>query len=435
MYRDDVLISTGETTFNLTTPGVYYFDYQIRDCIKRSAELTVALAMLPSLDELPTATSLCAGEEYTFDAPAGFDSYIWTKDGEVITSAMTNQLLVDQVGTYTLTIEQDGCTAKSEDLEVEIITLPSIEIFPSVTNTCGDGEVILSLDALDFDSIFLALDGEIISSDQEEVIITDSGIYTLIGKTGDCTTESNLLEFIFSDNPVITSSAGEVFACPSDITNLSVTGQDDYIYSWTAPDGVLIGTEMFVDVIFPGIYLVQATDPATGCISSTSITLTHYEVTVPIITVDANVLTSTEADVYQWYLDGQVITDAFDRAYTATVSGTYQVATLDMNDCIVFSEPALITVSSTQTITEILSANLFPNPTSDRLALTLTTAASLDLEITVFNQLGQSLWTISVQQQGEQIYPIPVRDMTAGLYYLRVQNAQGHQQTYKFIKQ
>jgi len=437
VWNRDGNIIAGATTNELRVDeaGIYSLTIEQDGCTDQSDDLVVTFTTLPSLDDLPTTTSLCAGEEFTFEAPAGLDSYVWSKDGVVIAGATTNELSVGEEGTYSLIIEQNGCSASSVALEIEVITLDPLEVAPSTTFICGDEEVLLFLDVFNYDSIFLASNGEIISSDQDEIFVSESGIYTLVGKTGNCTIESNSFEFIFSDFPEITPVASEAFACPGENATLAVTGQEDLEYTWSNEGGQVVGTGMSIEVTIPGVYISEVLDQETGCAMSTSITFSNYEITIPTIMVDENNLTSSDGEAYQWYVDGVLIPDANAITFTADGTGDYQVAVTDMNGCIIFSEIVFIELTSTQTISDILSADLFPNPTSDRLALTLTTDASLDLEITVYNQLGQSIWTTQVQQQGEQTYAIPVVDMTAGLYYLRVKNQQGHQQTYKFIKQ
>src|SRR5690606_17847505 len=63
-------------------------------------------------------------------------------------------------------------------------------------------------------------------------------------------------------------------------------------------------------------------------------------------------LTATEADGYQWHLDGNPIAGAIERTYLATEEGAYTVIVFGENDCqSVPSEPATVMVNSAPEVT------------------------------------------------------------------------------------
>lgn len=55
---------------------------------------------------------------------------------------------------------------------------------------------------------------------------------------------------------------------------------------------------------------------------------------IPVITNNANVLSSTAATTYQWYMNGQKINGATSINYTATKNGIYVVRITDNNGCV-----------------------------------------------------------------------------------------------------
>jgi hypothetical protein len=62
----------------------------------------------------------------------------------------------------------------------------------------------------------------------------------------------------------------------------------------------------------------------------------------PVITVEGEVLTSSSATSYAWFLDGQAIGGAFGMQHVATITGWYSVATVDANGCDGLSDPVWI---------------------------------------------------------------------------------------------
>ena len=61
--------------------------------------------------------------------------------------------------------------------------------------------------------------------------------------------------------------------------------------------------------------------------------------TVPEISWADMVLSCTEASSYQWYLEGEPITEATEQTWTPVVNGNYSVAITDPNSCTAVSEP------------------------------------------------------------------------------------------------
>lgn len=112
--------------------------------------------------------------------------------------------------------------------------------------------------------------------------------------------------------------------------------------------------------------------------------------TTPVITANGNTLTSDPATTYQWYLNGAQIAGATSQTYTATVSGTYQVRTTDVNGCS-YAYSALLDLSVSTGIAA-LPANddfgIFPNPVGNILYL-IGTATGNEFGVQLLNMAGQ----------------------------------------------
>lgn len=66
----------------------------------------------------------------------------------------------------------------------------------------------------------------------------------------------------------------------------------------------------------------------------------------PTIIDNSGTLESSSAGNYQWYLDGQPIPGADQQNYTYSASGTYQVGTVNVGNCQVFSNEIIIMTTS-----------------------------------------------------------------------------------------
>ncbi|MBU3678202.1 MAG: hypothetical protein FGM32_01160 [Candidatus Kapabacteria bacterium] len=81
-----------------------------------------------------------------------------------------------------------------------------------------------------------------------------------------------------------------------------------------------------------------------------SFSLRRYNATVPTISGDADTLTSTPADTYQWSVDGADIAGATERVHVARRTGRYRVTTTraDEGGCPATSEPRSVVVSGVE---------------------------------------------------------------------------------------
>lgn len=77
---------------------------------------------------------------------------------------------------------------------------------------------------------------------------------------------------------------------------------------------------------------------------------------------------------------------------------------------------------------QALALKVFPNPTSDFIAMDVQTN---DANVSLYNQLGQKM-VVSVQKTGSKL-SVDVRQLPAGLYYLQI-NGDKQQQSATFVK-
>ncbi|MDA3910553.1 MAG: PKD domain-containing protein [Bacteroidales bacterium] len=120
----------------------YFYDWQVRideTCVSSRTAATVTIHDIPTVD-LGDDIDICDGDDFTFDAGAGFSVYTWNPSGADQTYVATT------TGNYTVTVEDaNGCTATDN---VNLIVNPNPELsFTSTpaTGTNSDGSITVNV--------------------------------------------------------------------------------------------------------------------------------------------------------------------------------------------------------------------------------------------------------------------------------------------------
>lgn len=134
---------------------------------------------------------------------------------------------------------------------------------------------------------------------------------------------------------------------------------------------------------------------ATGAVSQafrySACQITSPGPAIPTITSNGNVLTSTSATTYQWYVDGVLIPGATSQSYTATQSGAYVVRVTDSDGCW-FSYSTLFDFSVITDITSFDQAfrfNVYPNPSNGIVNLSSAVLPGTNFSVQVVDSRGR----------------------------------------------
>ena len=95
---------------------------------------------------------VCMGEEVELITQyyAGYDvDYVWIKNGEIMASNSSNQIIVQpfsiaDAGMYQVMVKVDNCIHQSEEFEIEILETPDLAPNFSLTQPCEGGELSLN---------------------------------------------------------------------------------------------------------------------------------------------------------------------------------------------------------------------------------------------------------------------------------------------------
>ena len=209
-------------------------------------------------------------------------TYSWeTFDGNIVSGANTLSPVVDEAGTYTLTVLNflTGCQ-NTDDVIVEgDLNTPESEAGEDTTLTCIMETTTLdgsnSSQGNDIDYQWLNEDGDEISI--EVTVDTDQpGTYELIvtNTSNGCT--SNSFVVISQDIEAPNAEIGEANEITCSTTSVNLDGSassegSQFEYQWLNESGEEISTNIDVDVDEPGTYELIVTNTDNGCTQSASV--------------------------------------------------------------------------------------------------------------------------------------------------------------------
>ena len=202
-----------------------------------------------------------------------------------------------------------------------------------------------------------------------------------------------------ASNPYPFNTAGNVF---------SITGNFVSAESSTTP---LLYQQYYY-------FLYDMKIQLNNCASSTRTPVLASTPTAPVITQSGDILTSSQAISYQWYLNGNAVSGANQQTYTALASGNYNVSTNDSTGCAQKSN----TIAYVGAGIGDISLNVFPNPGNGKVTVVFETNTTADLNITVSNTIGQKVYQSNTISGFTGVYnqQLDLNYLSSGVYFLKV---------------
>jgi hypothetical protein len=169
-----------------------------------------------------------------------------------------------------------------------------------------------------------------------------------------------------------------------------------------------------------GNYSVQVSD-SFGCstLSGDLMILARPAPVKPTITQTLDTLTSSLANNYQWFLNGNQILGANARFYVANQSGRYIVVVADSFNCRSTSDPyQYINIGFDEG--KVFSVNVFPNPASKHLTISYNAHLMNELTMKLFTMDGKLIYSDLVRNNSTLI----LAQISSGIYILELSNSQ-----------
>jgi len=369
-------IFSGETTLSpvVDAAGTYtltvsYIAPDGTTCTK-TATVNVILSPNPLAAWITPPAPLGCGSTTTIlignSSQSGFSVYAWeTLDGNIVSGANLKNCVVNQVGTYTLTVTNSntGCTATAE-VQVTATTNPPIaNALVSDTLTCFQDTVMLTSTGSSIGNnitySWTTLNGHFIAGQNTATALADSiGTYVLnvTNTTNNCISRDTIKVIGNLVTPYMFLPPQQQITCTVDTIAMIV-----FLYpppfvliNWTASNGGHIVSGQYTpnpQVDSSGNYSVTVQDPLNGCITYGSVAVTSNEIQpiasilspdaitcqLPSISLSGSGSSAGAQFGYNWLASngGNVVSGDMSLNPVVNAAGTYILSVLDsLNGCI-----------------------------------------------------------------------------------------------------
>lgn len=419
--------STSATTptISVTTPGTY----DLTVTYANGCQATTSFVLNQGVPPVPTIVedgplSFCAGGNVILTTTQPYLTYSWNNY-----NSTANFINVINAGSYSVTVtDGSGCTGTSNIINVNVFALPNPSVTPTgLVEICSGDNVTASTQ-----SGFVSYAWSPSGGTTETASFTQSGYYyvTVTDNNG-CINTSDSVHVVVNNlpNPITITANGPTNFCEGNSVVLSApSGYQSYTWN----DGSTT-QNLFVDSA--GTYVCVVTDqngcsPASG---SNSIVVNIFNGTPPVASFSGNVLSSTPAISYQWYLNGNIILGATGQDYNATTSGVYYVIVTDANGCIIKSNTLEFTYIGFEEM-GLQNISIFPNPTENQVVIDVKFNAPTDYSIEFTDMIGnQVLKTDFFNNKNEMKKSYDLTELASGIYFVKL-NANGESFVKKLIK-
>ncbi len=346
--------SNGSTTqtASFTAPGTYVVTAtDANGCTGTGEAVILENTTPPIADAGPTMVITCNNTTVTLDGTGSSSGanilYEWTTlDGNIVSGANTTTPVVDEAGTYTLTVTDtdNGCTAEDDASVLEDTTPPTADAGPDMSLNCNNTSVMLdgsgSSSGADISYLWTTADGNIVSGETTTMPTVDAeGTYTLtVTDDGNGCTATD--EAAVTQTPALTASISSQtnVDCNGNSTgNATVAGAGGngaYSYEWSNGE-----TTQTISDLAAGAYTVTITD-ADDCTATATATITEPDVLLANAsatdetaagandgTATADPTGGTSPFIYEWS-NGETTQTIINLP-----PGTYSITVTDDNGC------------------------------------------------------------------------------------------------------
>ena len=425
--------ATSQNLSNVTATG----NYSVTVSDNKGCTQTVQNLALTAYNNQPTAnagqpqTVSCTNTQATLNGTASPSNanytYQWSVvsgAGQITSGATSLTAKVNGAGTFKLIVTDpaSACVANSTVSVASNVAPPSAAITSNGNLTCTNQIVLLQ--TILCPTCNVAWSGGTLTGNTTTVNVSAAGNYQAIvtNTANGCSATATQNITANTVLPIITTATPQSLTCSLTSTNLTVTGNAQNTYLWTATNGGLIsagstGTTPTVNAA--GTYSVVATDPTNGCTASQSVNVVqngnvpqanltaagYISCSNPTVGLTATVPTGNQI-TYNWTApNGQTLSGLTPNVNSA---GTYSLVVSDgSNGC---------SVTKTVNVTADLIA---PDVDLETPELITCSKSSVSVAVSNPNSAYNYTWTLGATA----IASAPNTNVTAaGSYILTVKN-------------
>jgi gliding motility-associated-like protein len=339
-FKDGVVINGATNAkYAATQEGQYSVEFTSLLGCKGNASTKVSVTDLTSETITPASGTICTGGSLTLTASGGA-TYQWYRNGKAINRATSSTYIVTEEGTYTTDIISGNCSVKaSNTVSVKQVTTAVGSISTSSDFLCSGAEAILT--ATGGASYQWYKDGSKINGATSAIFKTSKpGAYTADIINGACIGKASNTIILNTANTLSGNiKPATVTICENTGATLVVNG--GVTYQWYKDGFEISGaTKASLAVKEEGTYTADIIS-ADGCKAKAS-----NESIVKVAPIMSGIITPSTASLcpgssvsltatggmyYQWYKDGNKISNATTATITVKDAGTYEVEVINGN--------------------------------------------------------------------------------------------------------
>jgi hypothetical protein len=342
-YQNGMVINgvTG-SSYTANTPGSFTVQRTVNGCSAVSSAISVSVTAGPSVSITASgATSFCTGGSVVLNATTGTgSSYVWFRNGTVISGATSASYTATTTGSYTVQRSVSGCSATSAAVSVDATAGAATSITPgSATTFAQGGSVALYATWSNGSSFVWFRNGAAItgSTFSNTITVSEGGSYTVVRTVNGCSSTSPAVSVVVTGSTALTvTTGGPTTFCTGGSVVLSASTVSGATYQWRRNNANISGaTSANYTATLSGSYTVVRT---VGGSSTTSSAVAVTVNALPVLTMSAtpaNATVSVSASgatapyTYLWNTTPAQTTPTA----TVTASGTYTVSVTAATGC------------------------------------------------------------------------------------------------------
>jgi choice-of-anchor B domain-containing protein len=431
-YVNNEVLIEDINEITISQSGIYYVVASNADCVATSESINVSIMALPNTSlTVGAENKICEDEELTINAPESGGSFEWFLNDELVSTDTV--FTTNQPGTYYVQIMEGNCVATSSTFNLTITPFPNPQLEDAGEQSICEGQA-LGMFVIPNAPIFeWYQNGTPLGNNNDDYITTEPGEYYVVAENDGCEAASESIFLSVNEFPSADVQTTATQICEGETATLSTPSEGSF--QWLLNGTPISGAnDASIEVTAAGTYALSVTE--NGCTAvSVNLQISYFVSMTPEVTFDNGILTSTPSNTYQWYFNGNLIPDATDESYTPTENGDYSVQIIDDNGCEVASAAVNVLLNAVQDVVLSNGFLLYPNPVNNALFLENQSDALLDSRLVVFNNIGVMVFERQLDFGRDITEKIAVQTWAAGVYYLKIETADGRFFVRKFVKE
>lgn len=380
---------------------------------------TVAITVLtrPVVTASSPITQVCNGSSTTLNG-GGASTYNWMP-GNVNGSSVSQTITANT--TYTVTgTAANGCT-NTASITITMLPTPTVSATSSTATICSGNST--TLQATGTNAVNYIWFPGMLTGQNTTAMPSSTTTYTVTGYATNGCTHTATTTITVNASPSL-NVTGQTSICEGNATTLAVNGASTYVWN----PGNTGGNSISVAPTSSATYSVTGTG-ANGCMDSTTVMVTVNANPTATLTTSTDSACNIDAVINLsglpaggTYYGNNVTGNTFDP--TTAQIGTTPISYVytDANGCSDTANSSItVDICLGMEEAEVAAVNAYPNPFSDQLTITATSAIE---RIEVYNAMGQLLFVKSSVAADKA--ELDLAGYESGIYFVHVTTTLGN---------